>query len=256
MRTFVYTLAMYLLAFVAIDAVSSIVIYFIKYYLQWDTGVNLVNGALLIAQVFVLPVYVALSKRTNKKTGYIVGALIWIVTMLFSLLITPETPAFAVYAFSIAVGLGTGGIVVMVYAILPDIPDIDELQSGARREGIYAALFTFMRKLSSAFAIFLVSNAISLAGYVPPLEKVVDGATQLIEQPQSDTFVLVLRLVFVLVPVFFLAIALVFASRFPLTSQVHQRLNQVLTSRRNGEPDSEETRREAEALSQLLIGGQ
>jgi Na+/melibiose symporter-like transporter len=255
MRTFVYTLAMYLLAFVAMDTVSSIVVFYMKNYLLRGSEANFVSGTLLVAQVASLPFYVWLSKRTSKKTGYMVGAVIWLLTMVFSFLIVPGLPSFVVYLFAIVVGLGTGGIIIMVYSIFPDIPDIDELKSGERREGIYSALFTFTRKLSSAFALFLVSNAIAMAGYLPPLEQVVDGATKLIEQPQSDLFIWVLRLVFALVPIILLVFALFFARRFPLTPEVHERLRQILDVRRSGEPESDEMRQEAEALQKLLIGG-
>ncbi|MFN2225245.1 MAG: MFS transporter, partial [Anaerolineae bacterium] len=255
MRTFVYTLAMYLLAFVAMDTVSSIVVYFMKNYLGRGGEASFVSGTLLVAQVVSLPFYVWLSKRTSKRVGYLIGAAVWMVSMLFSFLIVPGLPGLVVYLFATVVGLGTGGIIIMIYAIFPDIPDIDELKSGQRREGIYSALFTFTRKLSSAFALFLVSNAIALAGYLPPLEQVVDGATTLIEQPQSGTFLLVLRLVFALVPIVLLAAALIFARRFPLTPQVHERLRRVLARRRSGAPESDEERREAQELERLLIGG-
>jgi oligogalacturonide transporter len=72
-RTFVYTLAMYLFAFVAIDTVSTIVVYFVRYYLLRSDEVSFVNGTLLIAQVISLPFYVALSKRTSKIRGYVIG---------------------------------------------------------------------------------------------------------------------------------------------------------------------------------------
>ena len=255
MRTFVYTLLMYLFAFVAIDTVSSIVIYFMKYYLLRGEEANFVNGTLLVAQVISLPFYVWLSKRTSKRTGYITGALIWMVIMLFSFLLVPGAPAFLVYAFAAIVGFGTGGIVIMIYAIFPDIPDVDELKSGERREGIYSALVTFMRKLSSALALFMVSNTIFLAGYVQPLEGVIDGATQLVEQPQPGAFLLALRLIFALVPVILLAVALVFAARFPLTPDAHERLRRVLAARRSGKPETDEMRQEAQDLSRLLIGG-
>jgi oligogalacturonide transporter len=255
MRTFVYTLMMYLLAFVAIDTVSSIVIYFMKNYLGRGDEANLVSGTLLVAQVVSLPFYVWLSRRTNKRTGYIVGAAMWMVTMLFSFFITPGQPAAAVYLFAVVVGLATGGVVIMIYSIFPDIPDIDELDSGQRREGIYAAAFTFMRKLSSAVALFVVSTGLSLAGYLPPVEEVVDGATRLVEQPQTDTFLLVLRLIFALVPIVFLALALVFALRFPLTAAVHRRLRAVLDVVRHGGTLSEEEADEARALHRLLVGG-
>jgi oligogalacturonide transporter len=253
MRTFVFVLIMYLLAFVAMDTVSSIVVYFMKYYLSRGDEANYVSGTLLVFQVISLPFYTALSRRTSKRTGYMVGALIWAGAMLISFLIGPGNPSFVVYLFAAIVGLATGGIVVMVYAMFPDIPDVDELETGKRREGIYAALVTLIRKGSSALAIFAVGTAIDWAGYIAPVEKVVDGAAQLVEQPQTDAFILVLRLVFAVVPVVFLVIALAFATRYPLTSEVHQRLSRVLTARRAGERETDEMGAETRELRRLLI---
>lgn len=256
-RSFVFVLLMYLLAFTAMDTVSSIVIYFMKYYLGRGDETNYVSGVLLVAQVISLPFYVVLSKRTSKRTGYITGALIWLGTMLTSLWITPEAPGWAVYAFAVLVGVGTGGIVVMIYAIFPDIPDIDELRSGERREGTFSALLTFMRKFSTAVAIFLVSNLLGAAGYLQPVEEVVDGVTRLVEQPQTDTFLLALRLIFVLVPLALLLAALWFAWRYPLSPDVHQRLNRLLARRRASPPNAPEdaaTQQEAAELRRLLIG--
>ena len=250
-RTFVYTLAMYLFAFVAIDTVSTIVAYFVKYYLQRSGEVSFVSGALLIAQVVSLPFFVALSKRTSKIRGYIIGLAVWVVAMLFSFLLQPDNAGFWVYVFASVVGIGTGGIVVMIYAIFPDIPDVDELKSGERREAIYSALVTFIRKFSSALAIFAVSNAIGWAGYVPPIQETLDGATQLIEQPQSDAFLLVLRLIFMLLPIVLLALALFFAVRFPLTPDLHRRLNALLARQRANESVDESEKKE---LTEVLLG--
>lgn len=255
-RSFVILLGMYLFAFVAIDAVSSIVIYFMTYYLGRGEEANFVSGTLLVAQVVSLPFYVWISKRWNKRTGYIVGAVAWMLVMLTSLLIAPGQPYYFVYVFAALVGLSTGGIVIMVYAMFPDIPDVDELKSGQRREGIYAAMFTFMRKLSSAVAIFLISTSIAWAGYLPPVETVVDGAVQLVEQAQPQRFILTLRLIFALLPVVLLGASLLVARRYPLTHAVHQRLNAVLARRREDTPAPAETEEEARALAELLIGSQ
>lgn len=253
-RTFLYALLMYLFAFVAMDAVSSIVVYYVKYHLGRGSEVNYVNGALLIAQVASLPFFAWLSRRTSKRNGYIVGAGIWMGAMLLSGLITPNSPVWAVYVFAAVVGIGTGGIVVMIYAIFPDIPDVDELATGERREGTYAALITFVRKFSSAVAIFLVSNALSLAGYVPPIEEIVDGRSQLTEQAQSPAFIAVLRGVFAGAPIVLLALALLFAFRYPLTPQRHARLNQLLAARRRDEPETEAMQAQAKDLTTHLIG--
>ena len=128
---------------------------------------------------------------------------------------------------------------------------MDELVSGERREGIYAALVTFIRKFSSALAIFAVSNVIGMAGYVPPVQQTIDGATKLVEQPQTETFLLVLRLIFMLLPIVLLVFALYFAARFPLTPELHQRLNAFLAKKRANEPLDESEQQE---LTKVLIG--
>jgi oligogalacturonide transporter len=253
-RTFVYALLMYLFAFVAVDSVSSIVVYFMKYYILRGEEANYVAGTLLVFQVISLPFYAYLSRRASKKTGFVVGATIWMGTMLLSFLLRPGQASLVVYAFAAVVGLGTGGVIVMMYAIFPDIPDVDELKTGERREGIYSALVTLIRKLSSALAIFAVSNAIGWSGYVQPLEEIVDGATKLVEQPQTEQFVLVLRLIFALLPVLLLTLSVLFARRYPLSPQVHERLNTVLAARRAGEVEGQAERAEAEELERLLVG--
>jgi oligogalacturonide transporter len=253
-KTFALALAMYLMAFVAMDVVQSVVVYFMKNYIQHPEDITLVNGTLLIAQLVCLPAYVYLSRKTNKRIAYIAGAALWMVVMLASLLLGPGQPRWAMYVFAALVGFGTGGVVVIMYAIFPDIPDVGELNNGKRQEGTFSALTTFMRKLSSAFSLFLVGNFLSLTGYLPPVEQVVEGATKLVEQPQTQQFLLFLRLLFVLVPLIFLTLAMLAASKFPLTLESHQRLSRVLESRRAGEPETEELRQEAQELTRLLVG--
>jgi oligogalacturonide transporter len=232
MKTFLNALMMYLLAFVAIDAVSSIVFYYIKYYIGRGSEANYVSGAILVLQVLSLPLYARLSRRTSKRAGFITGAVIWAAAMVASLAITPQSPQWAVYLFAAVVGIGTGGVVVMMYAIFPDIPDVHELVTGERREAMYSSLVTLFRKFSSALALFAVSNVIGWAGYVRPIEQVVNGAATLVDQPQSPTFLLALRLILTVLPIALLAGAMYFAARYPLTPALHARMNAVLAKQR------------------------
>jgi Na+/melibiose symporter-like transporter len=102
-------------------------------------------------------------------------------------------------------------------------------------------------------ALFFIGLTLDLVGYIPPIEEVVEGAPRLVEQPQTAALILALRLMFALIPIVFLAFGLIFAFRYPLTSQVHQRLNRILAARRKGEPETPNVRQETEALSRLLI---
>lgn len=72
-NTFVRALLMYLFAFVAIDTVSSIIVYFMKYYLQRGSEANYVSGTLLVLQVISLPLFVYLSKKFSKQKAFMLG---------------------------------------------------------------------------------------------------------------------------------------------------------------------------------------
>ncbi|MFZ5881746.1 MAG: MFS transporter [Chloroflexota bacterium] len=245
-RTFVYVLIMYVTAFTAFDATQSIVVYYIKNFLGRGGEVSFVLGTLLIAQVLSLPLYQWVSRKTSKPRAYIVGAALFVVVMFFSFLFTPASPAFALYVFAALVGIGSGGVVIMVYAIFPDIPDVDELRSNQRREGIYAALTTFTRKLSSALAVFAVAQVLQFAGYIPPVEQ----AGKLVESAQTPAFINALRLFFVLIPVGFISFGIFFAARFPLTVELYHRLEAVLHAMRSNAPLDEA---EKQALLTRLV---
>jgi Na+/melibiose symporter-like transporter len=202
------------------------------YYIGRGGEANYLLGTLMVIQLVSLPIYGALSRRTSKRFAYTLATALWMVGMAFSLLIRPGQPAAVIYIFSGLVGFSTGGVVVMIYAIFPDMPDIDELYSGERREGVYSGMFTFMRKLSSAIGLFIVSNLIQLSGYRPPEEETVNGVTQIVEQAQSGQFLLFMRLMFFLVPVVFLVFCLIGARLYRLTPELHKRLRTYLERRR------------------------
>jgi len=232
--TFVNVLFMYLFAFVAMDVLMAVVIYFMTYYLERGSETNFVLGTLLVFQIIALPLFAKLSGKTDKRTSYLVATIFLPIVMLFGFFIRPGMPDPIIYIFAALLGTGTGGIVIMIYSIFPDMPDIDELYSGERREGMYSGMFTFLRKASSAIAIAAISSAISLAGYVPPVKQTVDGVTQMIQQPQTSEFFIILRLVFVLVPSVFLLFCLYNGYRYRLNGKTHKILTEALQLRRSG----------------------
>jgi Na+/melibiose symporter-like transporter len=201
----------------------------------------------------VIPGYAALSRRAGKRTAFLAGSVIWIAALLTSFALGPSTPTPWLYMFVVFVGVGTGGVVLMIYSIFPDVPDVDELVSSERREGAYSGLFTLLRKASSALGIFLVGQLLNTAGYRAPLERVVNGARKSIQQAQTPEFIAVLRFVFVLVPVVLVALSIAAAIRFPLSPSVHARLKALLERRRAGKPGRAD-RTEAAELASRLVG--
>lgn len=249
--TFVPAIFMYLFSMTTMDIIMSIMVYYMTYYIGRPDETNYVLGVLLIVQIIVLPIFNLISKKTGKRSAYALAAALWLGFMLVSLAVTPGATGWVIYVFAALVGMGSGGMIIMIYAILPDIPDVDELFSGQRREGIYSGLTTFLRKLSSAFGIFLVSNLIEFAGYRKPVQETVNGATQLVKQVQTDQFLTILRLVFAVLPVVFLLLCLFATSKYGLTRDLHQRMKKLLDARRAGK---DYDRAEEEELKSMLKG--
>jgi len=249
--TFVNVLFIYLFSFVTMDVVMSIIMYFMTYYMKRSGETSFVLGTLCILQIVALPIFWFISKKTSKKTSLMVGAVLMLIVMSASFLITPDGHAMILYFFAALIGLGTGGVIVMIYSIFPDVPDVDELYSGIRQEGIYSGLLTFMRKLGSALGIFIVSQFLSLAGYKKPIEQTVDGVSKLVKQQQTPEFLMILKLVFALVPVVFLSICIFNLVRYRLTPEIHSRLDALLNLKRRGESHD---KAEEETLKKLLEG--
>ena len=168
MRTFVIVLGMFVLASIAADSVSSIVVYFMKYYMGRGGEANYVAGTMLVFQVIALGFFTAYSRRTSKNRAFITGVGIWMASMIISVFIGPDSPFLLYISLQPLPVSVLGGYFVSIYAIFPDLPDVDELRTGERREGIFGALITLMRKFSGAVGIFIVSNVIGAAGYITP----------------------------------------------------------------------------------------
>jgi oligogalacturonide transporter len=254
LRSFRLISYMYLCTFVAQDAIMALVIYFLTYYLRMSSFMTPLLGAVYGTIIIAIPLVGKLAARIGKRKTYTVAACLWIVAFSYTFFIRPSFPSWSLYAFGILFGFALGGTQVMVMAIFPDVPDIDELHSGKRREGIFSGLFAFLRKASSALAIFLISMALDMAGYEKPAQQVVDGVVKTVEQPQSDAFVLVLRLMFALLPISLITLGLISSLRFPLTPDLHRRLKNFLPRSREQREEglSAEVDAERKALVRIL----
>jgi oligogalacturonide transporter len=253
-RSFRRILVMYLFTFVATDLILAIALYFMTYYLDLQNLVSLAIGSILVVQVIAIPIWFLLSKRIGKRWTFIVSGIVWIAAMLSSFLLAPGVGKLGLILFGGFVGLGTSGMLTMVWAMFMDVPDVDELVSGRRREGLFSGIFTFARKAASAIGLFLVSILLELAGFQSPDQSMVDGVRTIVAQEQTDAFLMALRIVFAFMPVLFIGISLIAAARFPLTAPMHARLKRLLESRRTGEA-TDDDEDEADELKRILVGG-
>ena len=111
--------------------------------------------------------------------------------------------------------------------MLPDVVDLDELNTGQRREGIFYGFVVQTQKLCVAVAIFLVGKTLDLSGLIPAV------AT---EAPpvQPDSALWAIRLIIGPLPTLILIIGLVIAFFYPITQSKHEEIVLKLNERNRG----------------------
>ena len=68
------------------------------------------------------------------------------------------------YLLTALMAVGFAGAQTMSWIIFPDVVDIAQLGLGERISGSLSGAMTFIRKAASAIAIFIIGNALNLAG--------------------------------------------------------------------------------------------
>jgi len=229
-------LGMYLFGQMTLDLVMAAMVYYCAYYLRREGLTTPLMGALLVAQLVGVPLFTAVAKRSSKRASYVASSLVRLAASALLWFVARDSQAVWLFVLAAAMGLGTSGSIVMIYSMLADLPDADELFSGERREGMYFGLVSFLRQVSSAIALFFLSQAIALSGYLPPAEKLIEGAAVLVKQEQPDSFLAAIRVFFAFTPVATVILCLAFAARYRLSPAVHGRLVTLLEARHEGKP--------------------
>ena len=108
-----------------------------------------------------------ISNTTGKSKAYTLGLTIWGIDMLSLLFLNSSTPLNMILIICIIIGAGLSAGVMVPWAILPTISDIDQIINTKRGTGIYSSLMTFIRKIAQAVTLWSVGIILTLINYLP-----------------------------------------------------------------------------------------
>ena len=210
-RSFLQLMGFYLTGRVAMDLVGALLILYFTYYLGRGDDFEFAMGAFLLAAILTLPGWLRLSLRHDKATIFQIGCVIWIVAQILMVLAPSDASTWVLYGIVCFTGIGFGVVDLMPWAMLGEVVDEDELETGERREGIYNGLFMFLRKLAGAIAVLLVMSLLDLLGF----EKAA------VQSSLVRTAILVLTTA---APAIFLVLSVWLARGYPLTRERHEQI--------------------------------
>lgn len=204
---------------------ASLVFYLIYYALLSQSTATEMQSILLFAQVFSIPLISWFSIKVDSVTAFRYIAISLIAMMFVFSLLTVSTSIFIFYGAFVLFGVLRGCAYFIPYNIFNFIPDVDELITGQRREGIYAGTMVFVRKLSQGIVMFVVSLLIGLSGVTPGAQAA----------PQTVNFHVMY--VFTLGTAILLLFGLIYSLKFKINKQRHEVLSKAITQARAGRLD-------------------
>jgi GPH family glycoside/pentoside/hexuronide:cation symporter len=129
----------------------------------WPTLFGSVGA--LITTFLVIPVVTWMSKKMGKKPAFLLSQSISIIGyILLWFLMIPGKPYMFLFALPFH-SFGIGGLFTIMMSMTSDVLDIDELNTGKRREGVFGAIYWWMVKLGFAFAGALSGLILTAVNY-------------------------------------------------------------------------------------------
>ncbi|MCA6557553.1 MAG: MFS transporter [Pseudanabaena sp. M114S2SP2A07QC] len=224
-RPFLFVIGIYFCSWLSLQITASIIPYFVVNWMKMqESDFILVTIAVQGTALLMLPVWSAISKRFGKKAAYFMGSGIWIIAQA-GLFFLQEGQVVLLYILAVMAGCGVSTAYLIPWSMIPDVTDLDELETGQRREGIFYAFMVLLQKFGLAGGLFLLGIGLSWAKFqesVPcqPLPT------------QHDSALFAIRVAIGPLPTIALIIGLGLAYFYPITREVHTEILMRLAERR------------------------
>ncbi|NVK50446.1 MAG: MFS transporter [Cyclobacteriaceae bacterium] len=158
--------------FNAFNTVAGFVFFIVVWYLfSGDAGAagywTPIFGSVgaLVTTFIVIPIVAWMSRKIGKKNAFMVSqgiALIGYASLWF--LFVPGKPWMFIFSLPFH-SFGIGSLFVLMMSMTADVIDLDELNYGVRREGVFGAIYWYMVKFGFAIAGGLSGVILTVVGF-------------------------------------------------------------------------------------------
>jgi glycoside/pentoside/hexuronide:cation symporter, GPH family len=223
-KPFLYVIGIYLCSWLAVQLTASILIYFVVSWMQLpESHTGTVPLAVQGTALVMLFFWQAISKKLDKKIVYFLGMSLWIIAQILLFFLQPGQVGL-MYFGAILAGVGVSVAYLIPWSMIPDVIELDELNTGQRREGVFYAFMVLLQKFGLALGLFLVGIALEAAGFIQR-----EAGQPIPTQPDSALWAI--RIAVGPLPTVFLIGGLILAYFYPITREVHAEIRLKLQER-------------------------
>jgi oligogalacturonide transporter len=245
LRAYRLYLGMYLSEQMFRSLAGTINTYFIVFVLMLNPKVVSVSTSMgFVFGIAFLTFHIWLTAKTNGNVTYRlggIGAIIVLLGFLYLGVVKPAHMEILLITFIVAMNFGKAGLVNAMQYTFAFIPDIDEVMTGRRREGVYSGVSNFLDVLFTTLEVLIVGVLLEATGFVK------NSASQ----PQSTIDALLI--LYTIVPIIMIIIGIAISFRFRLDRKVHKILAEEVQRLKNGGSKADVSD-EAKAVVEDLTG--
>lgn len=183
------------------------------------TGLNGTVSALV--GLGAIPVFQWIARRFGKRAALVLVMCLFFTSSLATLVTYRPGMPYLTLVNGVLSALAMTAIWVLLPSMTGDVVDHDEMHTGERREGAFAAIFSWIYKFSFSVSLAVSGLLVVWAGY---------DAKLAVAQPPEVLFSI--RMLLAFVPAVFIGLAIALAARFPLTTARMREIRAELEARR------------------------
>ncbi len=261
-KSYIWHLLMYVTAFLCMDIVSALTMYYANYIVGDVELLNIFGMSIKMSSAFIIaPMMVCagggilvafkLKAKKTKQFAYRFGLPIYIIGAVLMSCYQPSWPPILVPIFAGIAGLGFAGAQSMPWLVFPDTVDVAELKLGYRPTANMSGVMTFGRKFATAFGVGMVGWVMTGAGYISPTI-LPDGSSELMAQPHS--LLIAIRVMLGLSVALLLITGFVASIKYKVTDKKLERVRYFNDINREGKNDTltpEELQEKSALLKEL-----
>lgn len=92
------------------------------------------------------------------------GMSVWVIAQIGLFLLQPGQVV-GMYVLAVMAGFGVSTAYLVPWSMIPDVIELDELNTGQRREGLYGYM-VLLQKVALAIGVFLVGQSLQVSGFL------------------------------------------------------------------------------------------
>ncbi|MGK7904422.1 MAG: MFS transporter [Hormoscilla sp.] len=197
--------------------IGSLYIFFVSYVMELPEVASLMLLVYFVAGFLSIPGWIWISCRLEKHHTFTIAMIYGTITLPILLLIEPGSIMFSMLVLGLY-GLASGAGSFLLRSMMADVTDIDNLESGTQRTGLYFSLLTLTNKIGYAAAVGITYPMLDWIGFVP-------------NQTNTPEAIEGLKYMFVFLPIPLTLLAALLMWNFPLDSKRQQELRRLIDER-------------------------